>query len=130
MRARAAATLLVLALAAACVPAEASTTIEVTIRHSRFVPAVIDVRAGRPVTIVIRNLDPIDHEWIVGTPDVHERHRTGTEPTHDERPTEVSVPALETRITRVTFEGPGVYQVICHLPRHEAYGMVGIIRAR
>ncbi len=40
-----------------------------------------------------RNTDPIDHEWIVGDAAVHARHRTGTEPVHGARPTEVTIPA-------------------------------------
>jgi uncharacterized cupredoxin-like copper-binding protein len=113
---------------AACAPLP--TTVEVTLKHSRFTPAEIDVPSGVPVTFVIRNLDPIDHEWIIGAPDLHARHRTGTEPVHDEKPTEVSVPALETRTTTVTFDRPVVLAVICHLPRHESYGMVGSLRVR
>lgn len=113
---------------AACAPLP--TTVDVTLKHSRFTPAQIDVPVGVPVRFVIRNLDPIDHEWIIGAPDVHARHRTGTEPVHDEKPTEVSVPALETRTTTVTFDRPGSLAVICHLPRHESYGMVGSLRVR
>ncbi|MGH2378997.1 MAG: cupredoxin domain-containing protein [Candidatus Limnocylindria bacterium] len=113
---------------AACAPLP--TTVEVTLKHSRFAPATIDVPVGVPVTFVMRNLDPIDHEWIIGAPDLHARHRTGTEPVHDTVPTEVTVPALETRTTTVTFERPGLLAVICHLPRHEEYGMVGAVRVR
>ena len=60
-----------------------------TIHYSHFEPAAITVPAGRPVTFVIHNTDPIDHEWIVGDAALHERHRTGTEPVHNARPTEV-----------------------------------------
>ena len=85
------------------------------------------VPAGAAVTFVLRNDDPIDHEWIVGDAAVHERHRTGTEPVHASRPTEVSIPAGSTRTTTVPFETPGTYLYICHLPGHEAYGMVGTL---
>ena len=68
--------------------------VDVTIHYSRFEPAAISVPAGRPVTFVIHNTDPIDHEWIVGDEALHERHRTGTEPVHDARPTEVSIDAF------------------------------------
>jgi uncharacterized cupredoxin-like copper-binding protein len=71
----------------------------------------------------LRNDDPIEHEWIVGSAEVHQAHRVGTEAVHDSRPTEVTVPALTSRVTTVTFEEPGVYDVVCHLPGHEAYGM-------
>ena len=117
-----------LALIASGCGSGASTNATVAIRYSRFGPNGITVPAGVPVTITLRNDDPIDHEWIVGPPDVHERHRTGTEPFHDERPTEVTVPALSSRVTRLTFDQPGEYAYICHLPGHEAYGMVGTLR--
>ena len=100
----------------------------VAIHYSRFTPEVITVPAGVPVTITLRNDDPIEHEWIVGPPEVHERHRTGTEAVHAEVPTEVTVPAFSTRVTTLTFEQAAEYAYICHLPGHEAYGMVGTLR--
>jgi uncharacterized cupredoxin-like copper-binding protein len=100
----------------------------VHMRYSAFEPGEIVVRAGQPVVITIENGDPITHEWIVGTSDVHDRHRTGTEPFHDQIPSEVTVPAFEMRKTMLTFEVPGEYQFICHLPGHEAYGMAGTLR--
>ena len=104
-----------------------SGVVEVSMRFSAFEPALITVPAGRPVTFVLVNEDPIDHEWIVGDATVHERHRTGTEPVHDARPTEISVPALSERRTTVTFAEPGTLTFVCHLPGHEAYGMTGTI---
>jgi uncharacterized cupredoxin-like copper-binding protein len=101
--------------------------VEVTIHFSRFEPSTISIPAGRPVTFVIRNTDPIDHEWIVGDEGLHERHRTGTEPVHDARPTEVTIRALQERRTVVTFAEPGSLTFICHLPGHEAYGMTGTL---
>ena len=52
----------------------------------------------------------------------------GTEPFHNERPSEVTVPAFEERVTVLTFDEPGDYTFICHLPGHEDYGMVGTLR--
>ena len=100
----------------------------IAIHYSRFQPGVVEVAAGEPVTITLRNDDPIEHEWIVGPSDVHARHREGTEPVHDTVPTEVTVPALSTRTTTATFDEPGDYAYICHLPGHEAYGMAGTLR--
>ena len=105
-----------------------STEATIGIHFSRFAPEAVRVAAGTPVTITLRNDDPIDHEWIVGPPQVHERHRTGTEPFHAERPTEVTIPALSTLTTTVTFESAAKYAYICHLPGHEAYGMVGTLQ--
>jgi uncharacterized cupredoxin-like copper-binding protein len=116
-------------IASACGGAARADTVErtVTIHYSRFDPDVIEVPAGVPVTFTLKNQDPIDHEWIVGDAEVHERHRTGTEPSHTSRPTEVTVPALSTRVTTISFDSLGELQYICHLPAHEEYGMVGTL---
>ncbi|MGH2611103.1 MAG: cupredoxin domain-containing protein, partial [Tepidiformaceae bacterium] len=100
----------------------------VEIRYSRFEPTTLTIPAGVPVTITLINGDPIGHEWMVGDAAMHERHRTGTEPFHDEIPTEVSLRAYQTRETTITFDEPGEYKFICHLPGHEQYGMVGVLR--
>lgn len=107
-----------------------STAIEIDIHYSRFEPSAITVPVGVPVTITLRNNDPIDHEWIVGDAEVQAKHRTGTELLHPARPTELVIPAGETRVTTVTFLAAGSLQYICHLPAHEAYGMVGTVTIR
>jgi uncharacterized cupredoxin-like copper-binding protein len=111
----------------AAAPPASSTTVTIDIRRSHYTPSSFTVPAGAPITIVLRNLDPIDHEWIVGDAALHQRHRTGTEPVHDTRPTEVSIPAGATRTTVVTFAAAGTLSYICHLPGHEAYGMTGTV---
>lgn len=115
----------------ACTRAEAATpqVVEIRIHYSKFEPATISVPAGVPVTYVIRNEDPIDHEWLVGDAAFHARHRTGTEPVHGDRPDEVSLPPLSTRTTTLTLPA-GTYIYICHFPGHEEYGMVGVVTAR
>ena len=99
----------------------------ISIHFSHFQQEVVTARAGQPISLIIRNDDPIDHEWIVGDEATHTRHRLGTEPHHGERPTEQSIAALSSVRTTVTFQTPGTYRYICHLPGHEAYGMVGVV---
>jgi uncharacterized cupredoxin-like copper-binding protein len=99
--------------------------IQITIHYSHYDPSRLTVPHGVPVTFVIVNSDPIDHEWIVGDAALQQRHRAGTEPVHNARPTEITIPALMTRETTIVFDKPGLLQYICHLPRHEDYGMVG-----
>ena len=123
-----AASLLLLAIAAGgCSGVAAAQPVTITIAYSAFSPTRVTVPVGVPVTFVIVNGDPIDHEWIVGDEAVHAAHRTGTEMVHDARPTEVSVAALTSVETTVIFDTPGLYPFICHLPGHEAYGMVGLV---
>ena len=106
------------------------TDVEIVIHYSKFEPSEFTVPVGVPVTITLRNDDPIDHEWIVGDEAVHAVHRVGTEPLHPDRPTEVVIPALSSQTTVVTFESTGRLQFICHLPLHERYGMVGTVMIR
>ena len=109
-------------------PGDAATRVEIGINFSHFTPTEVVATAGVPITITLVNTDPIDHEWLVGDQAFHERHRTGTEPHHGARPTEVSIPAGATVTTTVSFAQPGEYLYICHLPGHEAYAMVGVLR--
>jgi uncharacterized cupredoxin-like copper-binding protein len=104
--------------------------VELHIRYSHFEPSTLFVPADRPVTFVLHNDDPIDHEWLVGDAAMHQAHRTGTEAHHASRPTEVSIPANSTVQTTITFSEPVAWQYICHLPGHEAYGMVGLLSVR
>jgi len=107
---------------------QAATAAEIDIHFSAFGPTEVVATAGVPITVTLVNTDPIDHEWLVGNEAFQERHRTGTEPHHGLRPTEVSLPAGASATTTVTFTEPGEYKYICHLPGHEAYGMVGVLR--
>ena len=102
-------------------------TVAITIHYSAFDLTDVHVPVGVPVTFVLVNEDAIDHEWLIGGEAFHEKHRTGTHEAHGDVPTEVTIPALETRRTTITFDEPGTLRFICHLPAHEAYGMVGTL---
>ena len=121
-------TLAVAVVYVGCGGDEAGEERSVAIHYSKFEPTELTIPAGVPVTIELVNGDPIEHEWMVGDEAMHERHRTGTEPFHDEIPTEVSLRAYQTRETTIQFDEPGEYKFICHLPGHEEYGMVGVLR--
>jgi uncharacterized cupredoxin-like copper-binding protein len=102
-------------------------TIELGIDHSRFSTARVEVTVGTTVRFVVVNDDPINHELIVGPPEVHERHASGTEATHPPVPGEVSVGPNETAVTTYTFDEPGEVVFACHLPGHLEYGMRGVV---
>lgn len=119
--------LLLSGLAAGCAADTSPRRVEIRIHYSQFEPGELTVPAGAAVTFVLINEDPIDHEWLIGDAAFHERHRSGTEAHHGARANEVSVPALSTVETTLTFAKPGTLQYKCHLPRHEAYGMTGTL---
>lgn len=109
-------------------PAATQRTVVLTIHHTHFQPAVVKVEPGTTVRFVLRNTDPIDHEFIVGDQAVHQRHRVGRDKHHHgEVPGEISVPSGAQASTTFRFDQPGHFAYICHLPGHEAYGMVGTV---
>lgn len=83
----------------------------------------LSVARGRTVRFVVRNLDPIDHEVIVGDQAVQDLHERGTEAHHGTVPGEVSVPAGAEAETTYTFAEAGSVILGCHLPGHWDYGM-------
>ena len=113
----------------ACTTAAASPqeTIHIDIEHSAFEPSRLEIAAGTEVTFLIRNRDPIAHEFIVGNQAVQDIHEEGTEAHHGAKDGEVSVASGEVAMTTYTFEEPGTLIFGCHLPGHYAYGMKGTI---
>ena len=108
-------------------PGSPQESIVVSIEHSEFEPDRLTVEAGTEVTFVIRNTDPIDHEFILGDEHVQQIHEKGTEAHHGAKPGEVSIPAGEERTTTFSFGSPGELIYGCHLPGHYDYGMKGTV---
>jgi len=106
--------------------AEGPQTVNITIHHSRFVPSALQVRPGATVRFVVRNTDPIEHEFIVGDEATQQLHEVGTDTLH-QSPGAVSVRAGATAQTTYTFPTSGSLLFGCHLPGHWAYGMRGTI---
>jgi uncharacterized cupredoxin-like copper-binding protein len=125
LRLAALALLLVAVPAAGC--GQATTVVTITIHHSAFDVTEVTVPRGMPVTFLLINEDPIEHEWLIGDEEFHEAHRNGTHASHDAVPTEVTIPPLGTARTVITFPEAGNLAYICHLPGHETYGMVGVL---
>jgi uncharacterized cupredoxin-like copper-binding protein len=122
--------------AAACGRASAGgrahLTVHVTIHHSTFDPGAFTFDRGTSVTFVVRNTDPIEHEFIVGDGAVQYFIEHTAHAGHDGSvPGQISVPPGETRTTTYTFtdvtKRPSDMEFACHLPGHFRYGMHGPI---
>jgi uncharacterized cupredoxin-like copper-binding protein len=104
-------------------------TVVVTMRHSRFEPAAVRAEPGQRVRFVLRNTDPIDHEFILGDDGVQRRHEQGRQREHHgEVPGERSVAAGQEAVTTYAFPASldgRALEFACHLPGHYAYGMRG-----
>jgi uncharacterized cupredoxin-like copper-binding protein len=127
VRSAAVALLLLAGLAAGCTSGTGPRRVEIRIHYSHFDLTQLSVPHGVPITFVLINEDPIDHEWLIGDAAFHEKHRRGTEAHHGARPNEVSISPIDVAETTLIFNTPGTQQFICHIPRHEAYGMVGTL---
>ena len=102
--------------------------VEVAIEHSAFALDRTEFEVGDTITFVIRNDDPIDHEFIIGGAKVHAQHEEGKQRHHHGAvPGEISVPAGTTRRTTFTFSDDGSVEYACHLPGHYDYGMRGAV---
>ena len=126
------ASLLLLLSVGACSSAAAGPqrTIRIDIEHSAFSPDSLEIERGTEVTFLIRNSDPIPHEFIVGDERIQDIHEEGTEAHHGAKEGEVSVPAGEVAMTTFTFSETTTLIFGCHLPGHYAYGMRGTIEIR
>jgi uncharacterized cupredoxin-like copper-binding protein len=102
-------------------------TVTIDIEHSRFSIDHLRLHTGTLVRFLVKNHDPIAHELVVGDDAVHAQHEHGSEATHPPVPGEVSVAAGDVGETFYRFDVPGSYLFACHLPRHFAYGMHGVV---
>jgi uncharacterized cupredoxin-like copper-binding protein len=120
---------------AACSRAEAARrpihgmrTVHVTIHYSSFDPSSFTFPAGTTVRFVIRNTDPIEHEFILGPKRVQDYIETHAHPEHDGSVAgQITVPAGQVRETAYTFGEPGKILLGCHVRGHYAYGMRGLV---
>ena len=103
-------------------------TIEVGMRYSRFQPEALTVQPGRTVEFVIRNEDPIEHEFILGTEAEQRAHELGDPHDPHTGPGQALVGPGETKRISFTFPQAGSIVYACHRPGHYAYGMRGSIR--
>jgi uncharacterized cupredoxin-like copper-binding protein len=102
-------------------------TVDVGIEKSHFDIGTLRVQEGTTVEFVVHNTDPIDHELIVGTPEVHRAHEQGEQRSHPPIPGEVSVAPGQVASTFYEFTDAGSIVYACHLPGHVQYGMQGTI---
>jgi uncharacterized cupredoxin-like copper-binding protein len=102
-------------------------TLRIDVEHSLFEPTELRVVEGTRVRFVVDNGDPINHELIVGPPDLHARHASGTHAQHPSVPGEVSVGPNRQAVTTYRFDEPGTVEFACHLPGHREFGMHGEI---
>lgn len=88
--------------------APAGEQITVVGKEFSYDPATVALEAGKPFTIVLRNIGSIEHDITV-----------------DDAKFKLTVPGNNTREKALKVEKPGTYQFYCSLPGHKSAGMKG-----
>jgi len=83
-------------------------TIEVIGKEFSYSPAKLTVKAGQPVTIVLKNIGSIEHDIKISDPKF-----------------KLTVPGNNTGDKVLTADKPGTYQMYCSVAGHKEAGMKG-----
>ncbi len=124
---------LTLALAAcssgAAPPSSGAQEITVEVSEFKFVPATIEVSAGRPVKMTLRNKGALEHDWSVQKIPMMGKKESASG--HDmsgvsDKP-ELHMSAMGGQMGQVEFTPTekGTYQFFCTVAGHKEAGMVG-----
>ncbi len=101
-----------IAVAALLAPPAAPPTVSIELTDMVFRPKTVEIPAGLPVSLELRNSGGLEHDWSVDELALSPNVRPG-----QSLVVELSAPA-------------GVYQVYCSLPGHREAGMVGRLEVR
>jgi uncharacterized cupredoxin-like copper-binding protein len=123
---------LILLTACASQPSGPATDITVEMADFAYDPSAITVPAGEPVTLTLKNIGNIEHDFVVEKIDVTTQviedsgsdahHAHGEEQNYD---LHVSANAGDTSVIQLTIAEPGTYKVFCSVEGHEEAGMIG-----
>jgi uncharacterized cupredoxin-like copper-binding protein len=109
-------------------PSDDELTIEVQAQNVRFRPDVIEVPAGRMVTLRLKNLDVTEHDLevrdLVPTSISGGGHEGHGEPIRLTKVIAVHADASGTATIKFQADQKGTYEVVCTIPGHEQAGMV------
>ena len=135
-------------------PAQASRTIEVTMRDNFYEPEQIEVKAGETIRFVVTNQGQFLHEFNIGTAAMHAEHQKematmmqhgmitptaidqkrmkmdhggGHMMKHDDTNAVLVGPGKSAEVVW-TFTAPAELEFACNVPGHYEAGMMGHIR--
>jgi uncharacterized cupredoxin-like copper-binding protein len=99
----------------ATAPAAAPQAVTITATEMAFSPTTVEVRAGQPVALTLRNTGVVEHNW---------QGKIGDEM--------IVVTAMPKQSATRTFTAhtPGTYKIVCSVPGHEQAGMIATLVVR
>jgi uncharacterized cupredoxin-like copper-binding protein len=123
---------LILLSACAAQPSKPDTNITVEMTDFAYNPSSITVPVGEPITLTLKNVGNIEHDFVVEQIDATTKvledsgsdahHAHGEEQNYD---LHVSANAGDTSVIQMTVSEPGTYKVFCSVEGHEEAGMIG-----
>ena len=124
--------ILLVVLLASCTGTPQSAT-EVTVEATDFAynPASITVPSGQPVTVTLKNMGAVEHDFVVDEINVSdvEASKSGPAQHHQMEQAEYDLhffaKAGESAVLRFTPLQPGTYQIFCSIAGHKEAGMIG-----
>lgn len=113
-------------------PSRPTTDITVEMTDFAYSPSSITVPAGEPVTLTVKNIGNVEHDFVVEKIDAttkviqdsgsNAHHAHGEEQNYD---LHISAAAGESSVLQLTVSEPGTYKVFCTVEGHEEAGMIG-----
>jgi uncharacterized cupredoxin-like copper-binding protein len=125
---------LFITLLAACGSKPSAPANDITVEMTDFAydPASITVPAGEPVTLTLKNMGNIEHDFVVEKIDATTQviEDSGSDAHHAHGPQQnydlhVSANAGDTSIIQLTVSEPGSYYIFCSVEGHKEAGMIG-----
>ena len=125
--------ILVLALLLAGCAGTPQSATEVTVEATDFAykPASISVPSGQPITLTLKNIGAVEHDFVVDKITVSdvEASESGPAEHHQMKQPEYDLhffaKAGESAVLRFTPLQPGTYEIFCSIAGHKEAGMIG-----
>ena len=116
-----------------CAGASQQPVTEITVEASDFTyePVTITVPAGQPVTLMLKNVGKVEHDFVVDNINVADVKASDSGPaTHhqmdqNEYDLHFFAKAGETATLQFTAMEPGTYEIFCSVEGHKEAGMIG-----
>ena len=116
-----------------CTVAAQQPVTEITVEASDFTydPVTVTVAAGQPVTLMLKNLGKVEHDFVVDNINVTSVEASDSGPAEHhqmdqhEYDLHFFAKAGETATLQFTAMEPGTYEIFCSIEGHKEAGMIG-----
>ena len=120
-------------LLAGCAAATQQPVTKITVEASDFTydPVSISVPAGQPVTVILKNIGKVEHDFVIDKINITNVEASESAPAQHhqmdqhEYDLHFFAKAGETATMQFTAMEPGTYEIFCTIDGHREAGMIG-----